>query len=1118
MKNLFRNRLFLGLFIGLISSVIAMSISSFNLVKKVELSTLDMRYKLRPTIETHDDIGFIDFDDSSLALCGEWPWPRYRHLALVKTLDFYDALAMGYDVFFVERELNTFFFEKLESLFKENGKDGKGPPPDLIDQVFRNYDLELTEAIKKASNVYLAYFTEESGKSITNDISNLKREAMDEIKKSFLALPHNIGKQIGSVNDIDPPLPEFIKASEGLGFAQPGYDFDSVVRNYILYRKFQDFMLYTITLKMLSQISDFDLKDIEIHRGEKIVIRESVVNKSGERRDIVIPVDNRLQMLLNWAGPFKETFLHVPFRTVSYYYAYNTAKEIARDGLNSRPKDFMKLKTDIHEALTIEKMVMPEEAERISMEISSALFITSLLKEGKDEEYIFDFMERCGTGDFTKEVLSVVVTSLKAEKLLSVNPSLRYDEFLEKHDGGGLTGKKRSQEIFRNISVFMKKGRLDEIKPYYFPPPGRIMNDGRPVSFSPLDFEGKIFMAGLTATGTIDMRPTPFEESCPMVAYHVNALNTILTEQFLHYPTEGLKYPVTIILSLFTGAIAGSVALLNSFVIFLIITGSYIFAVFTIWVHKAYWIEVVTPLSGIFLTYAFTIIVNFMRIYKEKRVVRGLFSSMVSPSVLKVMEENPNLFSLTGERKAVTTFFSSLSGLEKIADTVSPGEMTTLLNKYLVPCSEIIMEYDGYIDKYEGNVIMADFGVPVNNSDNPWKCAFASIEQSLDFAVFRRFFAVAFGFDIIQSMGFNFGYVSAGNMGSKRRFQYTVMGDPVNTAARFMAANYIYNSFYPITGEDTFGEIGEYVYLRRLDKVLLKGKTTPTLIADVIGWKPDAYLKLCGKRGTPDFLLALWKDAPPEKILGYHDFWLEKAQTTMSPMAMEIRDFFEKLVEPVVDIFVNLRKRDILLFREVLGGLPQGKRTLLLSNIEASDNWIAGDMGGNNIENIDHESPEATEAVMYGNKITALNALICSKQIKHERLTEGLRDIREFDPNRMNTSLKELNKAIDEGADNYRARVDSFFKSIKRRSEEYHEMMSVVGAPAESELKAKRLFEEGLDLYWKRQWERAAEKFNTAAEMTENKGPAMSLLERTGLYKNNPPGEGWQGEFIQVKK
>ncbi len=1145
-------------------SALALFIGLSGFGRNLELMSLDLRYRMRPRIATLPEIGFIDYDDSSLEVFGEWPWPRFRHIALVNTLDFYKARMAGFDVFFVENENTIFHPDRLKkALASRPGTAAAGNPvnmQDLIDNSFRNYDSEFAYAMEEANNIYLAYFTfppdekvaakglagiREDTRERRKRLSGLKKMAMEEVEKTFLPLRGGEEKDLYKVVEVDPPLPDFVRTAKGVGFAQPGVDDDSVERSYILARYYNNRMIYPIAWKMLSDIMDFKLNEVVFYPGKYALIRNALDYKTKQRRDVRIPIDDHYQMLVNWAGDFRNTFVHVPFRLISTYHAYNTAKEIARKYGNGDGAGLPVLKDRISEAIMEQSMVTTKEADAISKEIAAAQYITKLSDKGLSRDQIF--RELGGTVDraLLQQVFSIVSAGRDMEKALASDPSLTFEQFSgnqQQAEGGSGA---HLREVFRNMKFFSDKKRLEDARPYYFPAAAKVLSNGAWVSFSPVDLENKIFMVGLTGTNTIDLNPTPFEENCPLVAYHVNALNTVLTENFLHYPPGYYKYIATVFLAALVGIAGVSLSLSVSLPLIALAAGGYLFSTCKIWETRGYWLDWVAPAGGMALTYVTVVAVQFIGAFREKKKVRGIFSTMVSPAVLKVMEENPDKFSLTGERKAATTFFSMVNGMGGVTKTIAPDELASLLSIYLTPNSEIIMDYDGYIDKYEGHVIMADFGAPLDDEGNPWKCAFAALEQQMDVEAFKYFVRAKYGLEVGVSMGFNYGYVSAGNMGSERKFQYTVMGDPVNVAARFMASNYIYNSFSPITGEETLPAIADYVHLRPLDKLLLKGKTKPTAIYNVLGWKPDAYLKLRGRRPVPEFLGSLWAKCPPEKIFGYHRQWERKYEQTGHPTAAALQKFFGNSLDPAKDLLVLGWKREIAAHNGSIEAVKAEVRKSLGRHIdflplkkgsgfrEVMENWeenLTAAIGAVKENGLQKGSDRAValslEQSAHSGQILLNKIAVIKMRLEQgtvqggvdERIEEAMQEIRDFLPGAHEAVVSRLDQALLESRRRYNGAAGEFFKSIKEKKEEYHEMMSLAGAPAPDELKAARSFEEGLNLYRERAWEAALEKFEAARRLSSDKGPAESFCLRINGYKTTPPGENWQGEFVQTKK
>ncbi|HLA26554.1 MAG TPA: adenylate/guanylate cyclase domain-containing protein [Syntrophales bacterium] len=1148
-----------GILAGLIVGILLILVMPLGFNKYLELMTLDMRYRLRPEITILPEIGYIDYDDASLELYGKWPWPRSRQVELVKTLDFYDVRSAGYDVFFIENEDVVFKPYMLRKYL--TGQDAGGNVPaiaPLLSESFRDSDREFAEAIRKAGNIYLGFFSHDpSDKAAEGGFAGVlketsdrrkgfslsKKQAMEELEKGFLDTPEKWKAGLYKTTDMDPPLPGLTGAARGVGFAQPGYDRDSIVRNYIFFRFYNGKTIYAITLKMLSHILDFNLNEIESAPDGSIVLKNAIDYRTGARKDIMIPADENFQTMINWAGKYDRTFLHIPFKLLNHYYAYITAKGIARGFTNPSAKDMPAIRESIFLRIMNEKIVNEEAAGEIADEIAAAQVASAYLKRGVPAGTVVEgLLAAAGKSSETARLTKVVGIVAEAERMAKVvagNASINFDDFTGLKSGAGTkTDPEHLKEAFKNIKWFAAKGRLKDAAPYYFPPQTPVINNGKLTPFSPVDLEGKIFMIGLTGSHTIDLRPTPFENSAPMVAYHVNALNTVLTNNFLRFPPAYYKYVITIFLALLTGLIGSVFSLPVSIPLSALYTGAYLFTTYKLWELHGQWLEWAAPLEGIFFTYLTIIVMQFVRAFREKRQVRGIFSTMVSPAVLKVMEENPDKFSLTGERKPATTLFSKIDGIGSVTKSVAPDELTHLLGFYLTPNSEIIMDYDGYIDKYEGHVIMADFGVPLDDADNPWKCAFATVEQKLDIEAFNYFVLAKYGLKVGVSMGFNSGYVSAGNMGSERKFQYTVMGDPVNVAARFMAANFIYESPNSLTGEETEPLIRDYVHLRLLDKLLLKGKTKPIRIFDVMGWKPDAYLKLRGNRPVPDFLENVWGRCPPAKIFGYHRFWSREYARNGHTMAKDIMEFFGASLDAAAILMLNEWKKEIEEYQQRIAVLTgrngsalnrppgvtlAGERPDYRGVLEDWTDALKALSAEAREESGRKDVAEATarEIKILLSKIELLKLRLDSDVVSEERILQAIESLKGYIvlvSSGQEAGTEQLERMLGEGRKKYVHAVADFFKTIKERKERYHEMMSLTGAPEAKSLEAAHLFDEGLQFYWGRQWDAALEKFRAAEFLSPGEGPLVSFIKRTEMYRTNPPGPNWQGEYVQTKK
>ena len=183
-----------------------------------------------------------------------------------------------------------------------------------------------------------------------------------------------------------------------------------------------------------------------------------------------------------------------------------------------------------------------------------------------------------------------------------------------------------------------------------------------------------------------------------------------------------------------------------------------------------------------------------------------------------------------------TVLFSDLARFTTLSEHMPPEQVSRLLNHYHSPMTDIVLQRDGYLDKYVGDLIMAVWGVPFATEDHALQACLAALEQQRRLAELAPEFHALFGCELSMRIGINTGEVTAGNMGSERRFQYTVVGDSVNLASRLEQAGKLYR--IPILlGERTRRDAGDAIEARLLDRILVAGKSIPVHVYELIGEK-----------------------------------------------------------------------------------------------------------------------------------------------------------------------------------------------------------------------------------------------------------------------------------------
>ncbi len=380
-------------------------------------------------------------------------------------------------------------------------------------------------------------------------------------------------------------------------------------------------------------------------------------------------------------------------------------------------------------------------------------------------------------------------------------------------------------------------------------------------------FRDKIVMVGVTAIGIYDMRVVPFDNVFPGLEIHANVVDNILSKDFLKKPDWIFLFDIAgivfsgLLLGILlprTGVTAGTAAV---FILFsgYILLAQYLFSV------QGLIITLIYPLLVMLVLHISITVYHFFRESRQKRFIRHAFSQYLAPSVVKKLIESPENLELGGEERYITAFFSDVQGFTSISEKLTPSEIRDLLNEFLTEMTDIILKYEGTVDKFEGDAIIAFFGAP-NQMENHAKVACkTSIDMQKRLADLRKKWREEQRPEMKMRIGMNTGMAVVGNMGSKNRMDYTMIGDTVNTAARLEGMNKVYG-VYMLISHATCKEAGDEIMTRELDLVSLVGKKEAVKVYEVVGYPEDADENL--KK-----LLALYADG----LAAYREMNWDKA-------------------------------------------------------------------------------------------------------------------------------------------------------------------------------------------------------------------------------------------------
>ena len=359
----------------------------------------------------------------------------------------------------------------------------------------------------------------------------------------------------------------------------------------------------------------------------------------------------------------------------------------------------------------------------------------------------------------------------------------------------------------------------------------------------------KVVLVGATFLESKDFESTPFylgttifsQNEFPMYGVHVhkNIADTIISGRFIP-PTSKLQFFFLIILiSVLSTAInykfRGFLGLFLGFVIMVAYSGIAVF----LFINNRFLIPIIAPaFAVVLLNYISTNTYNFLMERKQKAMIRGTFSQYVPGAVVNELLKNPDMLTLGGEERVMTVIFTDVAGFTSISEKLSPTELVDLLNFYLSAMTDIVLDYNGIIDKYEGDAIMAEFGAPLPDENHALNACLTAIDMQVKLAEMREQLLREGGPELRARVGINSGTMVIGNMGSAKIFDYTVMGDNVNLSSRLEGANKQYGT-YIMCSEATRQMVENDIMTRELDLLRVKGKTEGVLVHEIIAKKDD---------------------------------------------------------------------------------------------------------------------------------------------------------------------------------------------------------------------------------------------------------------------------------------
>jgi adenylate cyclase len=792
----------------------------YNITELIDQKSMDFRFRIRGPETRNEKVAILAIDDESLIQVGRWPWSREKIAYIVDKIKSSGAKSVGFDMVFSESQVDNSLgiLSRLEKLNPINPEMQEAIKTEKLNN---QPDLKLATTINKyRDSLTMGAFFE--------DVDNHFEPYQDLCYN--VAFKRSYGNKLLETEE----LPTFVfydyynRISKGFLFENTPFDkFLSPIFTELESKTTNELLQKQFNKKSVEDLNEMELAQLALaHEG---VLRKYCAEWLTEKYD---------PYYTQWKKVWPELFANIPDmvkmsfdESILFLQKYMFVNPIPQKGRWTINIPEI-LKASAHNAMfnafqdsdgTIRRspllyrsglnyvpslalqtfLVSTGFQAHVSMDIDpdngNQFKIQQIaIKDPEKDEVKFTIpVDNRGRMKINYAGQQMSFPHLSAAELFHDRPEIKIKHY--KYDAS--TKQYRIQELLVNRNEFIKD---------------------------------RIFIIGATAMGVYDLRVTPFQENYPGVETHVNVLANLLSQNFLkQHPNE---FRFMIIGLIFTGIIFS--LLLNWFtalpgaILTLLGAGS-IYLTDYILFKNGIIATMAFPMFQIILIYVSITFYKYLTEERKKKYLKATFSKYVSPSIVDEILKDPENIELGGRKQRMSVFFSDVRGFTTISEKLDPQVLSSVLNEYLTPMTNIVFNNKGTLDKYMGDAVMAFFGAPIffpNHAKYACRCAIQSIEKLKEIQVqfqARNLPTIDIG------IGINTGDMSVGNMGSDTVRSYTVMGDAVNLGSRLEGINKEYGTRI-IISEFTYIDVKDAFTTREVDWVRVKGKNQPVKIFELI--------------------------------------------------------------------------------------------------------------------------------------------------------------------------------------------------------------------------------------------------------------------------------------------
>ncbi len=376
---------------------------------------------------------------------------------------------------------------------------------------------------------------------------------------------------------------------------------------------------------------------------------------------------------------------------------------------------------------------------------------------------------------------------------------------------------------------------------------------------NPALLDGAIVLVGATAPGMKDLRSTPFGSVYPGVEIHANVVAGILDNSFRWEPayTAAAEMITVAVFGILTALLLPLLTPIVSTIATAVMVLAALVVNYYMWQVELHVLPLAITLYVLFAIYSINMVFGYLFETRSRSQMDSLFGQYVPPDLVREMSRDPENYSLASQKLELSVLFTDIRSFTSISEKLDAGELSTLMDDYLTPMTRIVHETQGTIDKYIGDAVMAFWGAPVvhpHHADQAVGAGLAMLEalKGLNVDFEKKGWP-----EIKIGVGVNTGVMSVGNMGSRFRRAYTVLGDAVNLGSRLEGITKQYGVSF-IVSETTSHSAARYYY-RELDRVRVKGKDKPVTILEPLGLEEDIPQEVIERARTFKHFLFLYR-------------------------------------------------------------------------------------------------------------------------------------------------------------------------------------------------------------------------------------------------------------------